>query len=161
MKLSFTTLDAFSSTRYAGNPVAVVKFPASAAATLTQAQKQSIAQEFNLSEIVFLHTPDDPAASNERTIDIFTSMAEIPFAGHPTIGTSHYLLKSTKQDIKAVITKAGRIPIWVDESTGNVKVEVPHDFHRHAVTWPTPLNGLQNPTCSIVNGMAFIFVEVC
>jgi PhzF family phenazine biosynthesis protein len=93
MKLSFTTLDVFTSTSYAGNPVAIIKVPASESASLTQKQKQSIASEFNLSEIVFLHLPTEgTTTSKELKIDIFTSIAEVPFAGHPTIGTSHYSL---------------------------------------------------------------------
>lgn len=159
MKLDFTTLDVFSSIRYTGNPVAIIPVPASAKNTLTQTQKQSIASEFNLSEIVFLHLPTDPT-SPERHIDIFTSHAEVPFAGHPTIGTSHYLLHTTKQNVTSLITKAGRIPIRLEPETQNVKAEIPHDFHQHAVTWSTPLNDLANPTCSIVNGMSFIMVEV-
>jgi len=159
MKLNFTTLDVFSSTPYAGNPLAVVQIPSSAKESLTQKQKQSIASEFNLSEIVFLHLPTDPS-SQERNIDIFTSAAEVPFAGHPTIGTSHYLLHTTKQNVTSIITKAGRIPIQIDPATQNVQVEIPHNFRQHAVTWSTPLNSLANPTCSIVNGMSFIMVAV-
>ncbi|TVY90993.1 putative isomerase, partial [Lachnellula willkommii] len=158
MKLDFTTLDVFSSTRYTGNPVAIIPVPASAKESLTQTQKQAIASEFNLSEIVFLHLPTDPT-SPERHIDIFTSHAEVPFAGHPTIGTSHYLLHTTKQTVTSLVTKAGRIPIRLDPETQNVRAEIPHNFHRHAVTWSTPLNDLANPTCSIVNGMSFIMVE--
>src|SRR5271156_5443325 len=121
MKLSFTTLDVFSSTRYAGNPVAIIEVPASESATLTQKQKQSIASEFNLSEIVFLHLPTEGTSSKERKIDIFTSLAEVPFAGHPTIGTTHYLLHTTGQDVTSVITKAGPISISVNADTKNVQ----------------------------------------
>jgi PhzF family phenazine biosynthesis protein len=158
MKLSFTTLDAFISTRYAGNPVAIVQVPFSSKASLTQTQKQAIAKEFNLSEIVFLHlpSPSDPTPL-EREIDIFTFNAEVPFAGHPTIGASHYLLHITSQNVNAVITKAGRIPISLDAQTRNVKAEIPQNFHLHSVTFPSPLNGKENPTTSIVKGMSFIF----
>jgi len=158
MKLSFTTLDVFTSTPYTGNPVAIVRVPASESASLTQKQKQSIASEFNLSEIVFLHLPAEGSISTERKIDIFTSLAEVPFAGHPTIGTSHYLLHTTSQDVTAVITKAGRIPISIDPDTKNVKAEIPHNFHIHKVTYPCALNLKENPTTSIVNGMSFIIV---
>lgn len=160
MKLSFTTLDVFSSTRYAGNPVAIIEVPASESATLTQKQKQSIASEFNLSEIVFLHLPAEGTSSKERKIDIFTSLAEVPFAGHPTIGTSHYLLHTTGQDVTTVITKAGPIPISVNTDTKNVQAEIPHDFHIHAITYKSPLNSIENPVVSIVNGMSFIFVSL-
>lgn len=158
MKLSFTTLDAFTTTRYAGNPVAVVRVPAFEKANLTQTQKQAIAKEFNLSEIVFLHLPAEGSNYDEVNIDIFTSFAEVPFAGHPTIGTSNYLLHSLGKDTKAVITKAGRIPIAVDEQTKHVKAEIPQAFHIHGKTFTSELNTLQNPTTSIVKGMSFIFV---
>ena len=109
MKLSYTTLDVFTSSRYAGNPVAIVQVPSGT--SLSQAQKQAIAAEFNLSEIVFLHLPAEGVTSSERKIDIFTHQAEVPFAGHPTIGTSHYLLHTTSQDVNTVLTKAGKIAI--------------------------------------------------
>lgn len=128
---------------------------------LTQTQKQAIASEFNLSEIVFLHLPEPGASPKSRKIDIFTSYAEVPFAGHPTIGTSTYLLKMLKEDVAEVITKAGPIPIVVDEVTGNVKAEIPFDFHVHERTVACSLNeGVKNPVASIVNGMAFIYVEL-
>jgi PhzF family phenazine biosynthesis protein len=156
MKLSFTTLDAFTTTPYAGNPVAIIQVPASEKANLSQTQKQAIAKEFNLSEIVFLHVPAPGVSWEEVNIDIFTSLAEVPFAGHPTIGSSHYLLHILKKDTKAVITKAGRIPIMVDEQTGLVKAEIPQAFHIHGKSFSSELNDFQNPTTSIVRGMSFI-----
>jgi PhzF family phenazine biosynthesis protein len=161
MHLQFTTLDVFTSTRYTGNPVSIVRVPSTVSPTLTQSQKQSIASEFNLSEIVFLHLPEDGATSASRKIDIFTSHAEVPFAGHPTIGTAHYLLKTTGQNVDTIITKAGPIPISLDEETGNVKAEIPENFHIHAVTHKCTLNpGTENPTTSIVKGMSFILVRL-
>ncbi|KAH8770704.1 phenazine biosynthesis protein-like protein phzf family [Hyaloscypha sp. PMI_1271] len=160
MQLPFTTLDAFTSTRYTGNPVAIVQVPASISPSLTQAQKQSIASEFNLSEIVFLHLPEEGTAPTERTIEIFTHQAEVPFAGHPTIGTSHYLLKTVGERVDTIITKAGPIPISVDEQTGNVRAEIPQDFHIHEVTYKCDLNAKVNSTISIVKGMSFIFVRL-
>jgi PhzF family phenazine biosynthesis protein len=160
MKLAFTTLDVFTSDRYAGNPLAIVEVPSSAKAALTQSQKQAIALEFNLSEIVFLHLPHPGTSPDDREIDIFTTHSEIPFAGHPTIGTAHYLLHTTGQNVTSVVTKAGRIPIAVDPTTQNVKAEVPQDFIRHSVTFKSDLNGLENPTTSIVKGMSFIFVPL-
>lgn len=156
MKLSFTTVDAFTTTRYAGNPVAIVQVPASERASLSQTQKQAISKEFNLSETVFLHLPPPGASYEEVNIDIFTSMAEVPFAGHPTIGSSHYLLNTLGKDTKAVITKAGRIPIAVDPQTKHVKAVIPQKFHIHQKTYTSELNGLENPLASIVKGMSFI-----
>lgn len=161
MKLKFETLDVFTTARYQGNPLAIISVPFDLSPTLTQTQKQTIATEFNLSEIVFLHLPEPGTSPKSRKIDIFTSLAEVPFAGHPTIGTSTYLLKILNEDVNEVITKAGPIPIAVDEGTGNVNAEVPFDFHVHERTVGCNLNeGAKNPVASIVNGMAFIYVEL-
>src|SRR5450432_3844047 len=107
MKFAYTTLDVFTSTRYAGNPLAIVmaKSPStpSGSPTLTQAQKQAIAKEFNLSETVFLYGDDDVPSPMDGMvkIDIFTPLSELPFAGHPTIGTAwfmlHYMLEAAQQ----------------------------------------------------------------
>ncbi|CZT13338.1 related to phenazine biosynthesis protein phzC [Rhynchosporium agropyri] len=156
MQLSYTTLDVFTSTRYTGNPVAIIRILADQ--SLRQEQKQAIASEFNLSEIVFLHLPASGTISSSRRIDIFTHQAEVPFAGHPTIGTSHYLLQATSQDVRTVITKAGEIAIEKDTQTGEVKAEIPFEFHIHERTFTSSLNGIENPVASIVNGMSFIYV---
>lgn len=82
MRRRFVTLDVFTETRLAGNPLAVVI----EADGLEQPQMQAIAREFNLPETVFLLPPAD--ADNRARLRIFTPAAEIPFAGHPTIGTA-------------------------------------------------------------------------
>ena len=76
-RLSFTTLDVFTESRFAGNQLAIVELPA--AASLTQAQKQAVAREFNYSETVFLH--EDAGPGMGRRAEIFTIYEEIPFAG--------------------------------------------------------------------------------
>lgn len=81
-KLDFVVVDVFTAKRYEGNPLAIVRMPPSV--KLTQEQKQNIAREFNLSETTFLHEPTD--SESAWTVDIFTVQAELPFAGHPTIG---------------------------------------------------------------------------
>src|SRR5438105_4547685 len=78
----FVTLDVFTNRRFAGNPLAVVLD----AESLDGASMQAIAREFNLSETVFVL----PAmrASHRARLRIFTPTIEIPFAGHPTVGTA-------------------------------------------------------------------------
>lgn len=78
--LKFATYDVFTDTRYAGNPLAVV-FDAD---RLDDAQMQTVAREFNLSETIFVRSPANPA--HEASVRIFTPGKELPFAGHPTIG---------------------------------------------------------------------------
>lgn len=79
--LKFYQADVFASQPFGGNPVAV--FPD--AEGLTDDQLQQIAREMNLSETVFVFPPGDPAAV--ARLRIFTPTQEIPFAGHPVLGT--------------------------------------------------------------------------
>lgn len=157
MQLSFTTLDVFTATPYLGNQLAIVKVPAFA--KLSQFQKQSIAREFNLSEIVFLHerTPEDIQNQDAR-IDIFTSLAEVPFAGHPTIGTAYYLFNIAKDTtVEALQTKAGRKAV-TKTSTG-VTIHLAHNVRIHA----SPFAGQpfeHHPVVSIVKGMTFILAKL-
>jgi trans-2,3-dihydro-3-hydroxyanthranilate isomerase len=78
----FFTLDVFTDTRFAGNPLAVVL---DAEGLETEAM-QTIAREFNLSETVFVFPPAE--ASHRARLRIFTPGKELPFAGHPTVGTA-------------------------------------------------------------------------
>jgi len=82
MARRFITLDVFTSERFTGNPLAVVLD----AEGLDDAGMQTIAKEFNLSETVFVLPPDDP--HQRADIRIFTPARELPFAGHPTVGTA-------------------------------------------------------------------------
>ena len=82
IQLAFHTLDVFTATPFTGNPLAVVH----EADMLSTDRMQAIAREFGLSETVFVQRPVNPAHSAK--IRIFTPAAELPFAGHPTIGTA-------------------------------------------------------------------------
>jgi trans-2,3-dihydro-3-hydroxyanthranilate isomerase len=82
MRRRFVTLDVFTDKRFAGNPLAVVLEPDG----LDTAAMQAIAREFNLSETVFVFPPQDK--SHRAKIRIFTPASELPFAGHPTVGTA-------------------------------------------------------------------------
>lgn len=163
MKLSFTTLDVFTSTRYLGNPLAIIQVPSSLKSSLTQTQKLAIAKEFNLSETVFMH--EAAAGASEVTVDIFTHQAEIPFAGHPTIGSAFYVLSLQGQKhVNTLVTKAGKIPLSLSESGSSafITAQVPQDVHIHALTLPSPLaaEGQKNPVVSIVNGMTFCYIQL-
>lgn len=84
MKLAFHTLDVFTDQPFTGNPLAVF----ADAPALSDAQMQAIARELNLSETVFVRPPEQGGLARLR---IFTPGAELPFAGHPTIGTAFLL----------------------------------------------------------------------
>jgi trans-2,3-dihydro-3-hydroxyanthranilate isomerase len=90
MKLAFHTLDVFTTRRFGGNPLAVVLN----ADALTGEQMQTITREFNLSETTFVMAPEDPR--NTARVRIFFPGGEMPFAGHPTVGTA-ILLAELKQ----------------------------------------------------------------
>lgn len=87
MRRRFVTLDVFTSRRFAGNPLAVVLD----AAGLDGAAMQAIAREFNLSETVFVLPPADPR--HRARLRIFTPARELPFAGHPTVGSAVLLAR--------------------------------------------------------------------
>ncbi|MGO4717130.1 PhzF family phenazine biosynthesis protein [Bradyrhizobium sp. 2TAF24] len=85
MDLGFTTVDVFTTTQFGGNPLAVVLN----AEGLSTEQMQAIAAEFNLSETAFVRPPRDGAHTAE--VRIFTPRFEMPFAGHPNVGTAFVL----------------------------------------------------------------------
>ncbi|MEO5615735.1 MAG: PhzF family phenazine biosynthesis protein [Cypionkella sp.] len=109
--LKFHTLDVFTDTPYAGNPLAVVL----GADGLTTQQMQTIAQEFNLSETIFVQAPQNPA--HTARVRIFFPTAEIPFAGHPTVGCAiHLACQNQIGDFATFITleeEAGLVPVTV------------------------------------------------
>jgi trans-2,3-dihydro-3-hydroxyanthranilate isomerase len=87
MRLDFETCDVFTDRRHGGNPLAVVH----GAAGLETAAMQAIAREFNLSETVFVLAED--AATARVRIRIFTTLRELPFAGHPNVGAAVLLAR--------------------------------------------------------------------
>lgn len=84
-RFRYLTCDVFTDRVFCGNPLAVLPD----ARGLTGAQMQSIAREFNYSETTFVLPPDDPR--HAARVRIFTPGGELPFAGHPTIGTAFVL----------------------------------------------------------------------
>jgi trans-2,3-dihydro-3-hydroxyanthranilate isomerase len=88
MKLHFVTVDVFTDRQFGGNPLAVV----TDGRHLSTERMQAIAVEFNLSETTFVLPPKDPAHTAE--VRIFTPKAEIPFGGHPNVGTAFVLARA-------------------------------------------------------------------
>ncbi|MGI9089771.1 MAG: PhzF family phenazine biosynthesis protein [Gemmatimonadaceae bacterium] len=107
----FHTLDVFTDHIFGGNPLAVL----TDARGLTTAQMQRITAEFNLSETVFILPPDDPG--NTRKLRIFTPGRELPFAGHPTIGTAFLLAAAGMIEVVE-----GETHIVLEEGVGPVAV---------------------------------------
>ncbi len=88
MKVAFQTVDVFTDRRFGGNPLAVIPD----ARGLASEQMQAIAAEFNLAETTFVLPPRD--AANDAQVRIFTPKAEMPFAGHPNVGTAWVLARA-------------------------------------------------------------------
>src|SRR5205809_3295744 len=107
MQLNFVTVDVFTDQRFGGNPLAVVPD----ARGLAAQQMQSIAAEFNLAETTFVLPPKDPAHTAE--VRIFTPRAELPFAGHPNIGTA-FVLAQPSSASGCVVSD----PIVIEEKAG-------------------------------------------
>ena len=114
----FIQLDVFTQTPLSGNPLAI--FPD--ARGLTDAEMQALAREMNLSETTFIFPRDAATEAREgKKVRIFTVEAELPFAGHPTLGTALYLYASESEK-PAEITldlKAGKIPVRFTANSEN------------------------------------------
>src|SRR5215207_5734987 len=95
---TFYTADVFTDTLFGGNQLGVLPD----ARGLTTEQMLSITREFNYSESTSVFPPDDP--KHTRRLRIFTPGGELPFAGHPTVGTAH------------VLAAVGEIPLTGDET---------------------------------------------
>src|ERR1700730_12686677 len=114
-RMAMAQWDVFSSKPLEGNSLAV--FPD--ARELSDAEMQSIAKEMNLSETTFI-CPRDPATERDRGIRvrIFTVQEELPFAGHPTLGTAFAL--RGESGVKQVVLdlNVGKVPVQFEEING-------------------------------------------
>jgi trans-2,3-dihydro-3-hydroxyanthranilate isomerase len=108
--VEYEVVDVFAPRAFAGNPLAVV-FDAD---DLTTEQCQALANEFALSETSFLCAPTEPGASYR--VRIFTPWAELPFAGHPSVGAAHTLVRTGRLPAGTLHQEcgAGVLPIEVD-----------------------------------------------
>ncbi|MEA2849403.1 MAG: trans-2,3-dihydro-3-hydroxyanthranilate isomerase [Rhodospirillaceae bacterium] len=127
---SFVTVDVFTDRRFGGNPLAV--FPD--ASGLSDGEMQSLAAEFNLSETTFVVPPEDP--SNTARVRIFNRTSEMPFAGHPNVGTG-WVLAGLGRDRDSVLR--------FEEIAGLVEVRVERDgkggkLHAVTIAAPQPLS---------------------
>ena len=114
LETPFYQVDVFSNELFGGNPLAVFL----RGKDFKETQLQQVAREMNLSETTFIFPPSNPQADFD--IRIFTPEKEIPFAGHPTLGTAYVLshaglVPSTKKDL-ILNFKAGLIPVTLEEN---------------------------------------------
>src|ERR1700742_2174867 len=134
MQRRYITVDVFTDRAFGGNPLAVILD----AGGLSTAQMQAIATEFNYSETTFVLPPQDKA--HDAQVRIFTVRSEIPFAGHPNVGTAFVLAKqAAKPPVRLLFEeKAGLVPVEIlTEGSSVVGAEL---------TAPQPLKRLSRVT---------------
>lgn len=113
MSHRFVVADVFTETAFGGNQLAV--FPD--ALGLSDRAMHALAREFNFAETTFVLPPQDPR--HTRRVRIFTPRTELPFAGHPTVGTAAVLAR-----LGLIETSGGTASIVFEEGVGPVTVEV-------------------------------------
>jgi trans-2,3-dihydro-3-hydroxyanthranilate isomerase len=130
MQRRYVTVDVFTDRPFGGNPLAVVLD----AEGLSTAQMQAIAREFNSSETTFVLPSRD--AAHDAEVRIFTVNSEIPFAGHPNVGTAYVLATRAKSPPTRLLfeEKAGLVPVEILGEGGRVLVA--------ELTAPQPLKRL-------------------
>src|SRR6476469_542393 len=119
MQRRYITVDVFTDRAFGGNQLAVVLD----AGGLSTTQMQSIATEFNYSETTFVLPPRD--AANDAEVRIFTPVRELPFAGHPNVGTAFVL---------ATIAKEPKAQLRFEEKAGLVPVDIVRDGRKVVAT---------------------------
>jgi trans-2,3-dihydro-3-hydroxyanthranilate isomerase len=118
MQIAFEQVDVFTDRPFAGNALCVVPD----ASGLTGEQMQAIAREMNLSETTFVLPPTDPHAA--YWMRIFTPAKEIPFAGHPSIGTAYVMARAGRFRLQEPVTRIhqqvgiGTLPLDIEVSSG-------------------------------------------
>jgi trans-2,3-dihydro-3-hydroxyanthranilate isomerase len=133
MKLHFVTVDVFTDRLFGGNQLAVV----TNAEGLSAERMQAIAAEFNLSETTFVLPPKNPAHAGE--VRIFTPKAEMPFAGHPSVGTAYVLARAGESYGKTITGDR----MTFEMVAGLVEIEVARENGRAVatrLTAPKPLS---------------------
>jgi len=125
MQHRYFICDVFTEKRFGGNPLAVLPD----ARGISDAQMQRVAREFNFSETTFVLPPEN---GGTRRVRIFTPTAEIPFAGHPNVGTAFAL--ATAGELGEVVDgkrvevvfeeKAGPVPVGIERRNGRIWCEL-------------------------------------
>jgi trans-2,3-dihydro-3-hydroxyanthranilate isomerase len=167
-KFPFVTVDVFASRPLEGNQLAVF----TDARGLSNVEMQAIAREMRLSETTFV-IPRDAATEGERGIQvrIFTIAEEMPFAGHPTLGTAFVIANARNVDEVALDLKVGRIPVRFTHGTDGLFGEMTqrdpefgkiHDPKAIADATGIPLADLQTslPIQTVSTGFAFAIVPL-
>ena len=163
---SFVQLDVFTSRPLEGNQLAVF----TDARGLSDEEMQKLAREMNLSETTFI-LPRDAATERvaSHKVRIFTVQQELPFAGHPTLGTAWYLHQQSSSDDVVLDLKAGKIPVHFEQRDGRVFGEMrqaepqfgaihPHDVVAGMLGLPVAELDESLPIQTVSTGLAFTVV---
>lgn len=167
----FQTLDVFTDRRFGGNPLAVF----TDARGLDTATMQALAAEMNLSETAFVLPPADPA--NDAGVRIFNRTAEMPFAGHPSIGTAWVLarMRGTSVDRLRLEVPAGIVDAVIERddegAPSGARIGAPQPLSLGERLDPTAIAGCLNlaatavrterhPPFEISVGVSFVAVEL-
>lgn len=160
---SYLVYDVFTDSRFGGNQLAV--FPD--ATGLPEARLQAIAREFNFSEVTFCYPPADPAHTTR--VRIFTPTSEVPFAGHPTIGTAVALADLGQGPAMVLELGVGPIPCSVGPEGASFTTAVPLQIIAQppmalvAAALGLPETAVRTSTHGPVQaslGLAFVLVEL-
>jgi trans-2,3-dihydro-3-hydroxyanthranilate isomerase len=170
-RYAFVQWDVFTKTPLTGNPLAVF----GDARGLSDAEMQALARETNLSETTFIF-PREAAVEREKgvLVRIFTPTGELPFAGHPTLGTAMQIRATTGRGAARVVLdlKVGPIPVAFEEQSGGAVFgemtqkdpEFGESYPREAVA---PLIGLpvdaiadDVPIQAVSTGVAFVILPL-
>jgi len=160
--LDYEIVDVFAPRAFAGNPLAVV-FGADA---LTTEQCQALAFEFHLSETSFVCAPTEAGA--DYRVRIFTPFAELPFAGHPSVGAAHTLVRTGRLGAGSLKQQCGVgvLDLEVDDDGAVLTGGTPtltHARHAHALAGAVgldPVNATDVPAHVAGCGLPFTYLAV-
>ena len=164
-KLTFSIVDVFAEKKYAGNQLAVFRN----AGSLSSDEMQQIAREINFSETTFILS--DEQRDGGFDVRIFTPGEEVPFAGHPTLGTAHIIREEMLQGKAGKVTlnlKVGQTPVAFGlEGYGWMKQIEPVFGQQHKLEALAPVLGLnvgeidiRFPIQEVSTGLPFFIVPL-
>ena len=159
--LTFYIVDVFAESKYAGNQLAVFRGP------VPEALMLPLAQEMHFSETTFI--TDETPRNGGYDVRIFTTVEEVPFAGHPTLGTAHILrteVAAGQPQALALNLKAGQIPVrfngnyWMTQNPPEFREPLPAE--RLAPVLGLALGDLDDrfPVQEVSTGLPFILVPL-
>jgi len=158
--LDYDVVDVFTDRPYAGNPLAVVH----GTDGLATAQMQALALEFNLSETTF---PTVRAGGSAYDVRIFTTAEELPFAGHPTLGTAWLLRRQDRLERDDVVQHcgAGEVPVRVEADMAELSaqpryVHLREDADALAAAVGLSSSDVEGPAYEASSGLGWVFLRV-